>query len=42
MNMKSSLLAFSLGAAAYHYARKNNMLSYKSMKKAKKMMKSYL
>ncbi|WP_081415276.1 YrzQ family protein [Ectobacillus panaciterrae] len=42
MNMRSSLIAFGLGAAAYRYASRNNMLSNKSMKRAKKMVRSYL
>ncbi|WP_379965955.1 YrzQ family protein [Ectobacillus sp. sgz5001026] len=41
MNMRNSIMAFGLGAAAYHYVRKNNVMSARNMKKAKKLVKSY-
>ncbi|MCP8967270.1 DUF3918 family protein [Ectobacillus ponti] len=41
MNVKSSLVAMGLGAAAYHYARKSDVFSAKTVKKARKAVKSY-
>lgn len=41
LNIRNSIMAFGLGAAAYHYVRKNNVMSVQNMKKAKKLVKSY-
>ncbi|KEK26320.1 YrzQ family protein [Bacillus gaemokensis] len=42
MNVRNSLIALGVGAAAYKYARKQDMFSKRNMKKARKMIKSYL
>ncbi|MFB9761131.1 MULTISPECIES: YrzQ family protein [Bacillaceae] len=42
MRIGSSLVAIGLGAAAYNYARKNNMMSRRSINRARKIVKSYL
>ncbi|MBS9805294.1 YrzQ family protein [Bacillus sp. 22475] len=42
MNLRNSLIALGVGAAAYQYARKQDMFSKRNIKKARKMIKSYL
>ncbi|TEA84992.1 DUF3918 family protein [Bacillus thuringiensis] len=44
MNLRNSLIALGVGAAAaaYQYARKQDVFSKRNMKKARKMIKSYL
>ncbi|HDR4605816.1 MULTISPECIES: YrzQ family protein [Bacillus cereus group] len=42
MNLRNSLIALGVGAAAYQYARKQDVFSKSNMKKARKMIKSYL
>ncbi|EJR19242.1 YrzQ family protein [Bacillus paranthracis] len=42
MNLRNSLIALGVGAAAYQYARKQDFFSKRNMKKARKMIKSYL
>ncbi|MBY0597138.1 YrzQ family protein [Bacillus bingmayongensis] len=42
MNVRNSLIALGIGAAAYRYARKQDMFSKRNMKRARKMMRSYL
>ncbi|MFD3449316.1 DUF3918 family protein [Microbacteriaceae bacterium 4G12] len=42
MKLRSSLIAIGLGAAAYRYARKGNMLSARNVKRARRMLRSYL
>ncbi|MDR4982959.1 DUF3918 domain-containing protein [Bacillus cereus] len=42
MNLRNSLIALSVGAAAYQYARKQDVFSKRNIKKARKMIKSYL
>ena len=36
------LIALGIGAAAYQYARKQDVFSKRNMKRARKMIKSYL
>ena len=42
LNLRNSLIALGVGAAAYQYARKQDVFSKRNMKKARKMIKSYL
>ncbi|PFJ15820.1 DUF3918 domain-containing protein [Bacillus cereus] len=42
MNLRNSLIALGIGAVAYQYARKQDVFSKRNMKKARKMIKSYL
>ncbi|MBL3819151.1 YrzQ family protein [Bacillus sp. BSL6] len=42
MNLRNSLIALGVGAAAYQYVRKQDVFSKRNMKKARKMIKSYL
>ncbi|OJD88233.1 DUF3918 domain-containing protein [Bacillus cereus] len=42
MNLRNSLIALGVGAAAYQYARKQDVFLKRNMKKARKMIKSYL
>ncbi|KEK19413.1 succinate dehydrogenase [Bacillus manliponensis] len=42
MKWRSSIIALGLGAAAYEYARRQNLLSKRNVNKARKMLKSYL
>ena len=41
-NLRNSLIALGVGAAAYQYARKQDVFSKRNVKKARKMIKSYL
>ncbi|MGR5984865.1 YrzQ family protein [Bacillus cytotoxicus] len=42
MNLRNSFIALGIGAARYRYARKQDLFSKRNMKKARKMIKSYL
>ncbi|AIK39583.1 hypothetical protein BG07_3447 [Bacillus pseudomycoides] len=42
LNVRNSLIALGIGAAAYQYARKQDVFSKRNMKRARKMIKSYL
>ncbi|MEH6889716.1 YrzQ family protein [Bacillus sp. JJ864] len=42
MKLRSSLIALGVGAAAYQYARKQDVFSRRNMKRARKMLRSYL
>ncbi|MFX3624513.1 MAG: YrzQ family protein [Ectobacillus sp.] len=42
MRLTRSLVALGLGAVAYNYARRNNMMSAKTMRRARRLIKSYL